>query len=442
MRLVMRHSCFLALVVCGLGIGSSKRLAAQEMVLPQSIKDSLGLYAELKTLSIKWTQEVQPRSLAHAMVDKSDLELWTHPQACYLAWQGGKMFKQRYDGTRQWKDAPNTSRQEIAFDGRILASGRPYLSFGKKKSETPLYSITLASDMDPDAEYFGVECFEHLGLHLPRGVGELLQAKHLTSEVLFMLEQHGRLKTVSAAQVDGRPLVRIVIIIENPDWRALQAADPVAFEREFRKLGERSEEEIQKEVNRVRRAKELTPRHLKHVFYLDPEFGYAVRRWEEFTEDGRLRIQTNCTKHQKLPKSEIWLPCSCRTNKYIFEGKYPGEIFKTPFLTHLMEVVEFDTKPVLDELFTMKPAVPGTRVTDRGYPESKLGSLPVSYTVPAKPEDLDRVIADARTFTRVNAEREQGKTRRRIIFFGGTAVILVGLLICIYIRNRRKASKS
>jgi hypothetical protein len=439
MRSLMRYSCFLILLVCGLGIGNFKRLSAEELVLPQFVKDALGRYGELKTLSIKWVQEIQPQALAQTKIDKSKLESWSRPEACYMVWQGGKIFKQRYDGTRQWKDGSNTSRHEVAFDGRIFASGRPHLSFGKKKSETPIYSITLASDMEADAEYFGVECFEHLGLRLPHGVGELLKSTKLRSQIFFMLDQHGRLKMVGPVQVDGRSLMRVAIITENPDWPPLQQADPLTFERELRKFGRRSEEEIQQEVDRIKRAKKLTPRYLEHVFYLDPEFGYAVSRWEELTEDGRLRTQTNCSKHQKLPKTDIWLPCVCRTDKYTFDDKYPGEIFKTPFLTLVMEIADLDTKAAPDELFILKPVVPGTRVTDRSYPESKLGSLPVTYTVPSKPEDLDRVIMEARELTRVGAEREKRKNSIRIFLI---AVSTVLLLIYLIIRYRRKGVNS
>jgi hypothetical protein len=441
--LLSRHGWYLALLSWGLGIGDWERLGAQEALLPERVKEALGEYGRLKTLSITWTQRFQPGAIASARLDARRLESWSSPDACYLVWQDGKIFKRRDEGE---KGAANSNQHEFAFDGRILAGGRHHGSIGGKSVE-PQLGLNLAAELSPAAEYFGVGYFARIGIHLPRGVEELRGAKHLASEVLYLLEHDGKLESAEPATLDGRQLIRVAILLENPRWRGVQKTDPAAFERDLRKrqseTGRKTkEEEIQMRVAAARRARETTPRNLVHVFHLDPELGYAVRRWQEFTEDGGIRIQANCSEHQKVPGHEIWLPRESRTDYYVSDGEYPGEIFNTPFRTFVMEVVEFDTKPVPEDQFTLKYTMPGTVVGDNTLPESKLGHGPVSYTVPAKPEDLDLVIAEARAITEARAVGAKRVNWFKIMLISVNIVGLVGLLAYLVVRRRQKVAES
>src|SRR5437773_854091 len=88
----------LALMVGALAICGSKRLTAQELTLPESAKDALARFAQVKTLSIKWTQQSQPSVLARAKLDAATLRSLSREAACYLVWQSGKMFERRYEG--------------------------------------------------------------------------------------------------------------------------------------------------------------------------------------------------------------------------------------------------------------------------------------------------------------------------------------------------------
>ena len=185
----------------------------------------------------------------------------------------------------------------------------------------------------------------------------------------------------------------------------------------------------------------MTPRKLQYVFYLDPQLGYAVRRWQALTEAGQLRSQAECTDHSKIPGHEIWLPRKWRTDNYI-SGNYPGEIFKVPFHTDLMEVSEFDTKRVPEEQFTLNYTVPGTNVMDNTLPEAKLGKGGVAYKIPANRHDLDRVIEEARALTRAKAESGEWRNTLKVVVAVANGVGLAGLLIYLVVRYRRKAAIS
>src|SRR5262249_31851172 len=175
----------------------------------------------------------------------------------------------------------------------------------------------LAKDKGLDEEYFGVDSFLPIGIRLPRGMRELLQpGQQLRSQVLFVLERGGRLKAVGMAQLDGRPMTRVVALVDNPAWRIAQEVDLAALEQILRSNRATPEDQVQKRLAVVKSSKHLTPRKLEAVIYLDPEYGYAVRRWQDFTEDGRLCRQADSTGHKKLAGHEIWLPSKCRIDSY------------------------------------------------------------------------------------------------------------------------------
>jgi hypothetical protein len=420
-----------------LGTGGLPRLAAAEgEALPAPVRDALARYAELKTFSVTWTQQFRLSASARAKLGLADAQD-SPSSTCYLVWQGGKMYSRRNEGGREWKDAPGTSRNEFAFDGRIIAGGRP----GESSAARPNLVISSAEDGDGDAEYFGVDYFQSMGIRLPRGLGELRQSKHLASQVLFLLEHGGQVKTVGTAQIDGRPMTRVEMLVDNSMWSVAQKEDLAALERVLRNTRIYTAAQIQQKLASAKQRKETTPRRLVYVFYLDPAFGYAVRRWQEMTDDGRLRVQSDCTRHKKLPGYEIWLPGMCRTDSYI-SGNLPGEYFDSPFQTDALEVSEYGTQAVPEKQFSLNYTTPGTDVTDNTLPEAQSGKRGVSYQIPANPEDLDRVVAQARASTLRLAELEKQRYIIKMVLLVVNAVGLVALSAYLVIRHRRRIAKS
>src|SRR5205814_905646 len=100
-------------------------------------------------------------------------------------------------------------------------------------------------------------------------------------------------------------------------------------------------------------------------------------------------------------------PQKCLIRSYVADGKYPGEVFNTPLITDVLKVSEYATKPVPEELFTLKYTTPGTNVTDKSLPEASGQPGGVTYKIPANPQDLDRVIEEARAMAQASAGRER-----------------------------------
>jgi hypothetical protein len=339
------------------------------------------------------------------------------------------MYWRNHRGEGEWQDAGVTHRQEIAFDGRTLARGTP-------NRHSPSVVYDHADKLGPNGHYFPVIDFERLGIRLPHGPKEFLSAKHLTSQILFLLDHGGVLHSIEPSEIDGDPVIRIAVYAENQDWQIAQDLDLVALESMLRQTGKKSDQEIREYMAGIRRANELMPRELDYAYYLDPALGCAVRRFQELTNDGRLRVQSDCTKHQKLSGTEVWLAKNCVTAFYCSDGHYPGQIFDAPLVTQVMEVSEFSTTRVPEELFTLRYTTPGTDVIDGTLPGSESGER-VNYRVPANPNDLDHAIEEARKSSLGGSNRWKGQKGIRIVLIAGNAIALVGLLVYLVIRHRR-----
>ena len=355
-------------------------------MLPPALSKALADYAELKTLSVKWTERLAGARGTADRLGWKDAGIPGSPHALDLVWQRGKIYVLSTNQQR---------RGEFAFDGRILAGGNP----DRKLDSMPRLLIDLAAEKDSEAEYFGVGSLQPLGIHFPHGVGELLKAKPLESHFWFLLQHGGELKAVGSAAIDGSPMLQATILADNRKWHSVQNSNVGQFQQLEMMLRTSpkkwKEEEIQEQLAKAKSVKEVEPRRLQHVVYFDPTHGYVVRRWQELTEDGRLRVQSECTEPEKAPGSKIWLPRKCRTDEFT-SPYFPGEVFTSPYNAGLVDVSEYGTTPVPDERFTLKYTVPGSQIADNTLPESKLGKGPVSYIVPDNPKDLDQVIAEAR----------------------------------------------
>jgi hypothetical protein len=232
-------------------------------------------------------------------------------------------------------------------------------------------------------------------------------------------------------------MTRIAIVAPNPDWAEPREEDALKIEKFLRAASILSEDAIKEKVKLARRSAELRPRELQYIYYLDPAHGYAVRRFQVLTKDGRLRMESNLTNYTKLSDYDIWLATTSFTDYYTSEGSHPGEIFESPFVTHVIEFSKYSTTPVPDGQFTLNYTSPGTYVTDKTLPEAKaLPSGAVRYRVPANPEDLNRVIEEARKGDTASSPR---LTLKIVLMIGNT--IALGALFA-YLVIRRRVAKS
>src|SRR6478736_6216956 len=176
---------------------------AEDVALPEPIKDGLSRYADLKTISMNWTQQYQPSNLARERLVKSKIEYLSLPRGQCLVWQNGYLYGRTIIGE---------DTNEFAFDGRIVAGGR----FGTVRGNDRVLRKDLAIDLDGSANYFAVEELQSLGIQLPHGMAQVVDRKPLQSFVLYLLEHGARIKSVDSVQLDDRSMQRVSLLVENP----------------------------------------------------------------------------------------------------------------------------------------------------------------------------------------------------------------------------------
>lgn len=425
-------------MICFLWLACPTSLFAQGTELSPSLRQSLGRFSQLSTFSVSYSYHHEQTPAAVARL-KQNGPISSKLHGAYLVWQGGKMYSRRIDGGTEWKDDAKTSRNESAFDGTILRSGRPDRINSTGKRRHPMMSINVAEDKNPYSEYFGLSPLDHLGARLPHGARELLTIQSLSSELLYLVENGGQVTSIGTESISGHQYTRVAVLIDNPQWAVVQAEDLKELEKNLRSSHSNTEESIQEKIEVVKRMKRLTPKKIEYVFFLDPDHSFAVRRWQERTESGVLQHQLDGSNFQQLPGHALWLARESRVDSYVTNA-LPGETFDIPIKTLIVNVSEYNTKTVPDSQFTLEYSTPGTLIVDRTLPEAKLGQGGVTYRVPVNPDDLGQVITEARESTRLAAERRSWETTKSILI-GVNALILIVVIVYLVRRYRRKGSQ-
>src|ERR1700731_3088538 len=102
----------LVLVTPGLDDRRTDRAAAQEVVVPEPVRNALGIFKALRTFSLSWSQHKRATPVTRAKLAVGpDFD---RPDFWYLVWQDGKMYSRRIEGRKEWKDAPDGRRFEFA----------------------------------------------------------------------------------------------------------------------------------------------------------------------------------------------------------------------------------------------------------------------------------------------------------------------------------------
>lgn len=381
-----RHSNILVLLVVLALCAYAQSLSGQEVRLSDEIRDVLAQNAaELSPITVSSTSQYRSSLPQEEVIEKlkmhvtSDYVFIEKPRR--MIWQDGKIYcwRREFDPSN-----PNGQAYEDSFDGQILYGGSPDATFNG--TSQPIFSkdsLSRLAKTKPNARYWNVAYFDQIGLNVPARVKDLHDNKS-GSEVLLLLEGGARLSGFEKVDLDGREVTRIELTADNPEWRAAEKRDPVEVEKLLR-LSFQPEHVIKQELETIRLAREL-PEHRAYVFYLDPMVNYAVRRREELYEDGTLLLQVNNKDFKQLKGRDVWLPRSSTADYYTWTT-IPGTYFKSPVLSHVVEVSEFRLDRVPDEQFVLNYTKPGTIILDHTAPE---GSL--TYQIPADDLFLDAAL--------------------------------------------------
>jgi hypothetical protein len=214
--------------------------------------------------------------------------------------------------------------------------------------------------------------FQRAGIRLPTRIRDLQQKRPVRSEILTMLEEGARLTSVDEVEIDDRKLTRLRIVVDNPDRKHAEKADPDKHAAMLEGTAE-TEEGKQDLIAALLKRREL-PEHLIHVFWLDPQLNYAVRRHEQQYRDEILLTRVECTDYRKFAERKVYLPHKITTQNYTAE-RNPGVFFKQPLLFSVIEVTELKVDPLPDEQFVLSFKLPGHMVSDQRDPNDVVNYL-------------------------------------------------------------------
>lgn len=415
------HRAALAVAAC-ITLGEAPRLHAQDAYLPEPIRLALVRYADLDPLAVTWTQNTEATTVGQEKISADLLGriLGHRPHVQQLAFRDGRIYVRRESkGSSSWP--PRT--EEVAFDRNLFYAANNLFYAdnpgNKDAKDRPYLHKWLPKNDRPEASYFEDEYFRAAGVQLPARIKELLRSWRPQSALLALLEIDGRIQSISPANLDGRPLIRVQVTSHN--------------------LKERSQADVRKLAER------FAPPEW-YDFYLDPERGYAVRRLEIRDEVDRLQTRSDCTDFEQLPGRQVWMPRQCRVEEYALtaaldEGNMVLDVFPSPLYVTTIQVNTFDVQPWPDDRFQLKNTTPGGYVNDASFPEMT-GKDGVFYQVPANPQRLDEVIAVRHAFYRAWTNAEKRSRPLRVLFLVLNGVGMTSLAVYFFVHRRKKASSA
>lgn len=367
--------------------------AAQAPVLPASVRKALeGNANGLAPLTIEWTQKYEAKgdrseAMRRMGLGDRDPAVFFHPLRQYVSWQDGKLYSKTEQPMLGENNETLVQTYENSYDGKVLYGG----------TDNPVQAVLFkrflekAAKDEPTAAYLEARYFTAAGFHFPR-MTEWSDPK-IKVELLHQLDQGGSIESIETVAGPDGPLLRISIAAPNPERAAAQKIDVAAEQKELMESNETPER--QRELLEGLRALKNLPSKVHTVFDLDPKLGHAVVRWESSYTPGNPTSRGVCSNFQQLPGRDVWLPMKCEVSMYqALLG--PSKLYKECYMSEVFEASGADTSPLPADRFVLTYEKPGTYVRDATLPEAaKSKDGYVSYTIPARPQDLDDVVRRA-----------------------------------------------
>jgi hypothetical protein len=397
--------------------------------IPDEIQTALEEYASLDPISIHW--EGVRTSYAWGPTEELSTTSSYSRQDHGFFW----MEETRQTSGRVPKGAGGPAfRRTYRFDGNVVSA-----TDGERVASW--YLIAQLNKAQPKTSRFHVPYFEAAGIYCPTQQEKLPEGV-LQSNILYLIRNSAELVSCEQAQLQQEALVRIEIVAENPAWEEFLGnyENMMKYEKDRLKNKNISREEFDEIVKTKEKRKKTMPEKLRWVYYLSPENGYAVRKHERLTMDGKVTASYSNGSFESVPGTDITLAGRVKMSSFEKVGSHSYELLSTPAHTVELSVVKVSTETVPKERFVldMEEVVPGATVIDAVTPElqRKDGSV-ITFPMPASPDDLDAAVAAA---TGKYGRAGQSRLRRNLIRYGlivpGLALILIAA-VRIYLARRR-----
>ncbi len=325
------------------------------MDFPEEIRKALLQNAsELMPITVGWSSHTIcsmtiEEFAKEAQIDChfADFAINTRRRYC-VSWQDGKYLEHREDEqpASKYTFPAVASVHEFSFDGENI--------FGASRHEADepwrviRSNLAVKAGQDIEATYIGSDFLEYSGFIMPGRIMDLLQKSPVRSKVLQVLGDGGELTDFDEVELGGRMVSRFRIVSDNLIRRAAEKVDLEKARIELDRTLE-SEESKVAHIEAIKSERQL-PEKCVNVFYLDPLFNYAIRRFEWNYEKSNWVRTIDCEDLQPVPGRQIHLPKRC--------------LARGTIKTDILEMTKISVDPLPAERFSLKDicGIPGTSI--------------------------------------------------------------------------------
>jgi hypothetical protein len=130
------------------------------------------------------------------------------------------------------------------------------------------------------------------------------------------------------------------------------------------------------------------------TFWLSKKYNYAIKQCEISSLDGQICYLIQNDQFFELKKKVLYLPRQTSISYYTYTTC--NTIFPKPLFKEEITLSNISTKKIDPKLFSLDKlySIPGTVISSRELRDTDEG---LTFTIPANPADLDRVIEAALT---------------------------------------------
>ena len=428
-------------VLIAVGLFCNRTFAAE---LPEELAAALQQnVADLDPCGVSWTEQYEPppeidrRAAIDGLGVEEPTETYFAPRVYRICWNAGRIYQSSINPVIDADGHLATDASETAFDGAIFYLGKPNPGGVKRKRVRQPRLLkdsvdTLIKMNGAYAQYMVTDYFENAGFRLPCRAHEF-RAPTFRSVIAALMLEKGDLTSVARETLRGKIVACVRITAENPEWREAQETDIEARDKLLRKSGN-SKQQNADELDWIRKRRELPPQRL-FAFYLDPTLRYAVSRREERYPDGRLISTCDCSDFHQVPGRGVWLPRRCVVQNYS-SASAVGKVSATPLMLQTFVLNSCSAKEISQTQFVLNYTKAGTMVSDTTGIDDSTKDVATTYIVPARPEDLDRAIEDAKW----RATTQSGWSRSSLVFII-LSVVFVVAAVWLFIARRRQLAR-
>jgi hypothetical protein len=312
---------------------------------------------------------------------------------------------------------------EDAFDGTYFYSGTRNL-VEQGKTNLVLVKYLPSDDTDPEISNF-IRPFEYLqfaNFYVPDSIAHFQGFGAVGSLVL-----HDILESDSTQVKQEGEMLRVTTHIIDPLVLRARETDLEALRKQMEATHVPSDQ-ILKRIDALQRMANMDKWHTV-TFSLDPKYGYAVVKSEEFAPTGQKTASTYADQWQYFESAKIWLPmhvvASFYTSRYFYAA-----FSSDPSLVITCTLNEVNFALPKNAVFDVAYNEPGAYFSDRSTPQARSNRQhQVNYTMAANGKSLRGIISNL------------SENRRPNVLLDCIILILAILPLLLFFISRRKTNE-